>query len=156
MVTLQNGSGLLAGSIGTGVGFGQTESTQLAAGEQVGQILALLLLGAVLKNGRAAKRGVSGNDDSRGAAHLGQLLHAHGIGENVAAGAAVLLGEINTQHPQLGHLFDGLHGETLLFVEFLSQRLNLILCELAVHLTEHLLLVCQMKIHTTYSFLLNG
>ena len=55
VVTLQNGSGLLAGSIGTGVGFGQTESTQLAAGEQVGQILALLLLGAVLKKWARSK-----------------------------------------------------------------------------------------------------
>ena len=136
--------------------IGQAERANLLAAEQVGQILALLLLGAVLKNRSAAQGGMSGHDNSSGAADLGQLFHAHGIGEHIAAGAAVLLGEIDAQHPQLGHLFDGLHGETLLLIEFLGQRLNLGLCKLAVHLTEHLLLVCQMKIHTTYSFLLNG
>ena len=133
VVALQHRQGLLAGGVCAGVGLGQAEGTDLLAGEQVGQILPLLLLGAVLKDG--------------GAADLGQLLHAHGVGQNVAAGAAVLLGEVNTHHPQLGHLFDGLHGEPLLFVDLLSQRLHFVLGEFTVHLPEHLLLVCQMKIH---------
>ncbi|SCI85313.1 Uncharacterised protein [uncultured Blautia sp.] len=101
----------------------------------------------MLKDGGAAQGSVGRNDNSSGAADLGQLLHAHGVGQNVAAGAAVLLGEVNTHHPQLGHLLDGLHGEPLLFVDLLSQRLHFVLGEFTVHLPEHLLLVCQMKIH---------
>ena len=147
VVALQHRQGLLAGGVCAGVGLGQAEGTDLLAGEQVGQILPLLLLGAVLKDGGAAQGSVGRNDNSSGAADLGQLLHAHGVGQNVAAGAAVLLGEVNTHHPQLGHLLDGLHGEPLLFVDLLSQRLHFVLGEFTVHLPEHLLLVCQMKIH---------
>ena len=80
VVTLQNSGGLLAGSVGAGVGLGQAESADLLAAEQVGQILHLLLLGAVLIDGGAAQRGVGGDDNTSGAADLGQLLHAHGVG----------------------------------------------------------------------------
>ena len=146
-VLVLDSGGLLAGSVGTGVGLGQTERTDLAAAQQVGQVLPLLLLGAVLINGSAAQRGVSGNDNSSGAADLGQLFHAHGIGQDVAAGAAVFLGEVNAHHAQLRHLLDGLHGEALFLIDLLSQRLDLVLGEFPVHLAEHLLLVCQMKIH---------
>ena len=61
---------------------------------------------------------MGGNDNSGGAANLSELLHAHGITENIAAGAAVLLREVNTHHAELGHLFDGLHGEALFLIEF--------------------------------------
>jgi hypothetical protein len=113
-----------------------------------------LLLGAVLKDGSAAQRGVGRHDDRGGAADLGQLLHAHGIGENVAAGAAVLLGEVNAHHAQLCHLLHGLHGEALFLVDLLGQGFDLVLGELAVHLTEHQLLIGKMKIHTLYTPLL--
>ena len=156
VVALQHRHGLLAGGIGTGVGLGQAEGADLLAGEQVRQVLALLLLGAVLKDRGAAQGGMCGNDDSSGAADLGQLLHAHGVGQNVAAGAAVLLGEVNTHHPQLGHLLDGLHGEPLFFVDLLGQGLHFVLGEFTVHLPEHLLLVCQMKIHIPLTPLLVG
>ena len=141
------GGGLGAAGVGAGVGLGEAEGPQLLAGAQVGQILLLLLLGAVLKDGGAAQRGVGGYDDGGGAAHLGQLLHAHGVGQHVAAGAAVLLGEVDAHHAQLGHLLHGLHGEALLLVDLLGQRLDLGLGELAVHLADHLLLFRQVKIH---------
>ena len=91
------------------------------------------------------------HDNGRGAAHLGQLLHAHGVGEHVAAGAAVLLGEIDAQHAQLAHLFHRFGREALLFVQLLSQRLYFRLSKLTIHLAKHLLLICQMKIHTIHS-----
>ena len=119
-VLVLDSGGLLAGGVGTGAGLGQTERADLAAGQKVRQILHLLLLGAVLENGSAAEGGVGGNDNSGGAANLSELLHAHGITENIAAGAAVLLREVNTHHAELGHLFDGLHGEALFLIEFLS------------------------------------
>ena len=117
-VLVLDSGGLLAGGVGTGAGLGQTERADLAAGQKVRQILHLLLLGAVLENGSAAEGGVGGNDNSGGAANLSELLHAHGITENIAAGAAVLLREVNTHHAELGHLFDGLHGEALFLIEF--------------------------------------
>ena len=121
---VQYSSGLLALRVGTGAGLGQAESTDLLAGQQVRQILLLLSLGAVLENGSAAQRGMSGNDNGSGAADLGQLLHAHGVGQNVAAGAAVLLGEVNAHHAQLSHLLDGLHGEALFLIELLARGLT--------------------------------
>ena len=42
-------------------------------------------------DGSAAQGGVSGNDNTGGAANLGQLLNAHDIREHIAACAAVLL-----------------------------------------------------------------
>ena len=144
---IQNSGGLLAGSVGTGVGLGQTEGADLAAGAQVGQILHLLLLGAVLKDGSAAQGGVSGNDNSGGAADLSQLFHTHSVSQNVAAGAAVLLGEVDAHHAQLSHLLDGLHGEALFLIDLLGQGLDLVLGELAVHLADHLMLFRQVKIH---------
>ena len=48
---IQDGGGLLTLGVGAGAGLGQAESADLAAGAQVRQILFLLLLGAVLKNG---------------------------------------------------------------------------------------------------------
>ena len=57
-----------------GAGLGQTESADLAAGAQVRQILHLLLLGAVLKNGGGAQGGMSRDDNGSGAADL-SLIH---------------------------------------------------------------------------------
>ena len=149
---VQYSGGLLALSVGTGAGLGQAERTDLLAGQQVRQILLLLSLGAVLENGSAAQRGMSGNDNGSGAADLGQLLHAHGIGEDVAAGAAILLGEVNAHHAQLRHLLDGLHGETLFLVDLGGQGLHFVLCKFAVHLANEQLFLSQMEVHTLFSF----
>ena len=148
VVALQHGGGLLAGGVGSGVGLGEAEGTDFLAAQQVGQVLLLLLLGAVLKDGGAAQGGVGGDDDSGGAADLGQLLHAHGVGQDVAACAAVLPGEVNAHHAQLRHLLHGFHGEALFLVNLLGQGLDLVLGKLTVHLTEHQLLIGKMKIHT--------
>ena len=90
---------------------------------------------------------MGGDHDSGGAADLGQLLNAHGIGQHIAAGAAVLLGEVDAHHTELGHLLHGLHGEALLLVQLLGEGLDLSFREFAVHLADHLLLFRQMKIH---------
>ena len=149
---VQHGGGLLALGIGAGAGLGQAESADLLAGAQVGQILHLLLLGAVLEDGGGAQGGVGGNDNSSGTADLGQLLDAHGVGEHISASAAVLLGEVNAHHAQLGHLLDGLHGEALFLVDLSGQGLDLVLREIAVHLANEQLFLRQMEIHTFFSF----
>ncbi len=153
VVALQHGGGLLAGGISTGAGLGQTKSAQLTATEQIGQILHLLLLGAVGVNRITAKRGMGADNNGRGTAGLGNLLHAHGVGQVVRTGAAVLHGERDAQHAQLGQLRNGLLGETLLLVQLGGQGLDLVLCKFAIHLTEHLMLFRQRKIHVLFSLL---
>ena len=147
VIALQHGGGLLAGSVGTGVGLGQTEGADLAAGAQVGQILLLLLLSAVFINGGAAQRSMGGKDDRGGAADLCQLFHCHSVSQGVRAGAAVLLGEVDAHHAQLGHLLDGFHGEAFFLIDLLSQGLDFGFRKLTVHFAEHLMLLAQNKIH---------
>ncbi len=149
---IQDSGGLLTLGVRTGAGLGQAEGADLLAGAQVGQVLHLLLLGAVLKDGGGAQRGVGGNDNSSRAADLSQLFDAHGVGEHISAGAAVLLGEVNAHHAQLGHLLDGLHGEALFLIDLSGQGLDLVLRELAVHLANEQLFLRQMEIHTLFSF----
>ena len=88
-----------------------------------------------------------GYDNGSGAADFGEFLHAHCIGENVTARAAVFLGEVNAHHTEFRHFFHGLHRETFRFIDFLRQRFDLIFGKLPVHFAEHQLLICQMKIH---------
>ena len=144
---VQHGGGLLALGVGARAGLGQAEGADPLAGAQLGQVLHLLLLGAVLKDGGAAQAGVGGHDNAGGAAHLGQLLNGHHVAQHVGASAAVLLGKIDAHHAQLGHLLDGLLREALLLVHVRGQGLDLVLRELTEHLLEHQLLFGQFEIH---------
>ena len=144
---IQDSSGLLALSVGTSAGLGQTEGADPLALAQLGQILHLLFLGTMLKDGSAAQRGVSRDDNGSGAADLGQLFHSHGVSQNVSASAAVLLGEVDAHHAQLSHLLDGLHGEALFLIDLLGQGLDFGLRKLTVHFAEHLMLFAQNEIH---------
>ena len=146
-VLILHGGGLLALSIGARPRLGESEGPDPLARAQLGQVLLLLLLGAVLKDGVAAQAGVGGQDDGRGAAHLGHLLHRHHVGQVIGPRPAVLLGQINAHHAQLGHLFDGLLRETLLLVHIRGDGLDLILREILEQLLEHCLLFGQFKIH---------
>ena len=78
---------------------------------------------------------------------LGQLLTGADVGDIAHAGAADLFGIGDAHHAHIGQLVPGLLGEPLFFVDLFRQGLDFILGKFAVHLTEHLLLVCQMKIH---------
>ena len=95
VVTLQNGHSLLTGGIRAGVRLSQAERAQLAAGQQVGQILHLLLLRAEGIDRVAAQGRVgSHNRSSRGAA-LCKFFNCHSIGKIRTALASVLFGEGN-------------------------------------------------------------
>ena len=144
---VQHGHGLLPLGVGAGAGLGQAEGAQPLARAQLGQVFLLLLLGAVLIDGGRAQGGVGGHDNARGAAHLAQLLHAHGIAQHVRAGAAILLGEVDAQHAQLGHLLHRLLGERLVLVHPLGQGLDFVFGEVTVHLAEHFLLSGKVQIH---------
>ena len=64
-----NSGRLLHGSVGTGVGLGQTEGADPLARSELGQIFHLLLLGTVLQDGSHAQRGVGREDNASGCTH---------------------------------------------------------------------------------------
>ncbi len=147
VVTVLDGDGLLAGGVGTGVGLGETEGANPLAAGEFGQVFHLLLLGAGLEDGGAAEAGMGGEDDARGGADAAQLLDGHAVHDVGTAGTAILGGDGNTHQADFGHLLDGLHGETLLLVDFGGEGLHLFLCKLANHLQEEFFLFGVAKIH---------
>ena len=150
MVTGVNSGGLLHGSIGTCIGLGQTEGANPLTRSEFGQILHLLLLGAVFHDGSDAQRGVSREDNTRGGTHAGEFLNSHDIHLHGTAGTAILLGDRNTHHAEFAHLLDSLDGETLLLIHFGSKRLHLVLCKRANHLQEQLFSLRITKIHILF------
>ena len=56
----------------------------------------------------------------------------------LASGSAVFLGNRYAHQPQFGHLSDGFHGETLLFIHFGRQRLHFIFRKRTDHLQKKL------------------
>ena len=90
---------------------------------------------------------MGGQDNTCGAADLGQLLDSHDVGQDVAACTADGLREVDAHHAQLSHLLDGLLGEVLFRVDLLGEGLDFVFSKLLVHLLDHLLLFRQSKIH---------
>ena len=72
-----------------------------------------------------------GNDNTGSTANFGQLLNAHCIGEDVASLTAVLLRDRDTHKTVAGHLLDGLYGELLSLVHFLSKRLHFVFSKIS-------------------------
>ncbi|MPN03432.1 hypothetical protein SDC9_150662 [bioreactor metagenome] len=93
------------------------------------------------------------NNSGRGAA-AADLLHHEGVGQFVAALAAVLLGIGHAQHTELLQLFDGLERKALFLVYFGGDGGELGLSELAKHLPGKLMLLAQFEIHVAFSSLL--
>ena len=147
LVAVEDSGGLLTGGVGTGVGLGEAEGADPLAAGELGQVLHLLLLGAGLKDGGGAEAGVGGEDDARGGADAAELLDGHAVHDVGAAGTAVLRGDGDAHQADLGHLLNGLHGETLLLVDFGGEGLDLLLCKLANHLQEEFFLFGEAKIH---------
>ena len=138
LVASVDGGRLLHGGIGAGVGLGQTESANPFTRGEFGQILHLLFLGAVLQNGSHAQRGVGREDDACGGAHSRQFFDGHDVHLDRAACATVLLRNRDAHQSEFAHLFDGLHREALLLIDFGGQRLYFILRKRTDHLQEEL------------------
>ena len=155
VVALQLGLGLTLGSVGTGVGLSQSEGADLVTGGQHGQILGLLLLGAVGQDGVAAQAVVGGYDIAGGGALLGQLLDADGAGQRVSTLSAVLLGDAHAHHAQVEQLLDVLAGIEGLGVGLGSDGLHFVLSELSHHLPDQQMLRAQIEIHNAFSFYVN-
>ena len=150
MVTSVNSGGLLHSSVGTSIGLGQTEGADPLARGELGQVLHLLLLGAMLHDGSDAQRGVGREDNARGGTHAGEFLNSHDIHLHGTAGTTVLLGHGDTHHAELTHLLDCLDGETLLLINLGGKGLYLVLCKRANHLQEQLFSLRIAKIHISF------
>ena len=147
MVALIHSKGLLALCVGAGAGLSQAESTQPFAAAQLGQVLCLLVCSAVLIDRSSTQGGMGGQDNTCGAADLGQLLDSHDVGQDVAACTADGLREVDAHHAQLSHLLDGLLGEIFLRVNLFGKGFDFVLSKFFVHFLYHSLLLGQSKIH---------
>ena len=131
---------LYALGIGAGTGLGQTESAQLLALCKGNQIFLLLGFVAVEENGIAAQGAVCGNDNGSGAADLCQLFHAHDVCQRIAALSAVFLGNRDAHETVLLHLFNGIPGENLSFINVNCTRLNFFFSEIFEQISRHFML----------------
>ena len=147
MVALFHSRGLLSAGVGAGIGFGKAESANPFAAGQFRQIFLLLGLCAVFKNGSAAQRRVSRQDNARCGAHTAQLFNGHGVKHVVGSGTAILFGYGYAHQAQFGHLFYCLHRKAFLVVNFGGQWLNFLFGKFPNHLQKQVLPFCGVEIH---------
>ena len=150
VVALVQRRGLRAAGVRPGVRLGEAEGAQLFASCQRHEILLLLLLRAVGEDGPRAQRHVGGEDHACAAIHTGQLLHRHGVAENVKARAAVFLGEWQPQPAQLSHLLNSLVGKLVVLIQQEGKRLDLLLRKGPDLGAQLLVRGCGLKQHTVY------
>ena len=150
MVALVQCRGFRAAGVRPGVRLGEAEGAQLFAFCQRHEILLLLLLRAVGEDGPRAQGHVGGEDHACAAVHTGQLLHRHGVAENVKARAAVFLGERQPQPAQLSHLLNSLVGKLVVLIQQEGKRLDLLLRKGSDLGAQLLVRGCGLKQHTVY------
>ena len=92
---------------------------------EIGEPLALLLLGAEQEDRHRPERGVRGDGDRHRRVDPRQLLDRDRVRERVGAGAAVLLRDRDAHEPELGEARDDVVREAVLAVELLGDRRDL-------------------------------
>ena len=135
--------------VGAGVRLGQPEGGELRAGREVGQPLALLLLGAEVPDRQRAERVVGGDGDRDGRVDARQLLDRDRVRQRVGARAAVLLRDRHAHQPELGQLGDELVREPLLAVELLGDRCDTLERELPHRVADQLVLGLEVEVHAS-------
>ena len=147
VVAHQLGLGLALGGVRAGVGLGEGEGAHMVAGGQHGQVLGLLLRGAVGHDGVAAQAVVGGHDVAGGGALLAELLDADGAGQRIGAGAAVLLGHAHTHDAQIEQLLNVVAGVFAGAVGLRRDGLDFLFRKLRHHLADQLMFTTQIEIH---------
>ena len=106
----EDGAGAGVEGVGAGGGFGERVGADELAGGEFGEVLLLLLGGAVPDDGQRADAGVRGKGDGE-AALLGDVVGDDGGGDLVHLEAAVLLGDIDRGEAEVGGLLDEAAGD---------------------------------------------
>jgi hypothetical protein len=78
-----------------------------------------------------------------------QLLEHEDVGEEIGAGAAVLLGHANTHQPELGQLAEQLAGEAVVAIPLRGVRVDLLCAEVARQRLDLALLRSQLEVQPT-------
>ena len=145
LVEHRGGAG--AAGVAAGVGLGQAEAPERAAGAEVGQPLLALRLGAEPEDRRCAQPDGRLQRDGHRLVDPGELLDGDAQGGQVGAAAPVLLGEGDAEQAQVAHLAHGVDGERVVAVPRLGVRCDLALGEVANDLAERLLLRGELHVH---------
>ena len=106
------GARLRRAGVRPGSGLGEPERGEPLPRGEVGNPLALLLLGPVEEDRHRPERGVRRHGDRDGGVDPAQLLDRERVRERVAAGAAVLLRDRDAHEPELRELGDDLVRES--------------------------------------------
>jgi hypothetical protein len=142
-------AGLDVAGVGAGLGLGQAERAELAAGAQVGEVPGLLLLAAEQVDRLGAERGVRAHRDRDARVHARELLDGDRVLQRRAARPAVLLRERDAHPPELAHLAHDVGREALGPVELLGDRRHFLHREVADGALQQLGVVGQVENHRT-------
>ena len=151
LAVLKHGAGAGGAGVGAAVGLGESEPTERTPGDEVGQPLGLLVVGAELEDRVGAEADAGRQRDAQRLVDAAELLDRHAQRGEVATGAAVLLGEHDAEQTELAHRPHDVDREVVVTVPLRSVRRDLGLGELAHRLTQHLVLVAQLPCHRATS-----
>ena len=140
LVAVEGGLRPQAAGVAAGVGLGQPEGGQRRPRAELGQPALLLGLGAEAVDGGRPQTDGGLQGDGQGLVDPGDLLDGDAQRGQVAATAAVLLGEGQPEQPQLAHLLDGVDREGVVPVPGLGVRCDLGVGEVPHQRTQRLLL----------------
>ena len=144
---------VLIRGVGAGLRLGERETADLVPrGDRTQEALALGL-GAVLVNGIAEQRVVDRHHDGMAAAHARDLFHHRRVRDRVAAHPAPALGHEDPHETELAHPLDRLVREPSVAVDLRGDGAHFALGEVARHLADHPLLVGEVEVHLSRSFL---
>ena len=103
--------------VGTGVGFGHGQGADVFTADELGQVVLLLLVGAVAVDLVNAQVGVRAVRESHGCRGTADFLHGDDVCEVAHAGAAVGFVNGNTQQTHVTELFPQVVGEQVVMVD---------------------------------------
>ena len=150
VVAVEPRSGADALQVRAGVGLGEADAGAALAGGQVGQVLLLLLLGAVHGDHPAGQR-VAAEDAGDAHPAAGDLLEHQGEGDRVEVEAAVLLGDGDAEQAHVGHALDDLGGVATGLLPLTGDRDDLVVDEVAEQRTELALVLVELEVHGSAS-----
>jgi hypothetical protein len=125
----------------------QPEAGELVSARLWGEVALLLLLVRVAEQGQRVEPDMDGDErPERGLAAL-DLLADERFGDEVEAGAAVLLGDDDSEEAELGHARDHLHVEVMVDVVLDRVREHALVDELTNGRLHLSLLGAELEIH---------